>query len=142
MPSWQCAVRACVNAVYNLGTALVRLSEAVVCPIDVGVGVSLLQVTFDLSNPNPSPLVNDPGAIAGSVPLEDSLSGLVIVWKWCCSTQSGSGLCHCVTPTSLCALCCDSGNVCGLLVVSLRMGVLEEVLFWVCPGPSFRPSFQ
>ena len=83
-------------------------------PINVayaGVGVPLLWVTFDLchapptltlAHPNPSPSVNeleDPGAIAGGVRLEGNLSaceGLVIVWRWCCSTHPGSGLCHCV----------------------------------------------
>ena len=90
-------------------------------PINVayaGVGVPLLRVTFDLchapptltlAHPNPSPSVNELGAIAGSVRLEGSLSaceGLVIVWRWCCSTHPGSESCHCVGDVvewSLCA---------------------------------------
>ena len=46
-----------------------------------------------LSNLIPSLWVNvdeDPGAIIGNVFLEESLStceGLVIVWRWCCSTH-------------------------------------------------------
>ena len=119
-------------------------------PIDVayvGVGVSLLLVTFDLcsapstltlAHPNPSPLVNeleDPGAITGSVWLKESLSaceGLVIVWRWCCSTHPGI-----VCVLMLLRLCCLSGNV---LVVSVKFQWASlrnrMVLFWLCPGPS------
>ena len=68
----------CVNALGG------RLSEAVVCLqaiVYVGVGAPLLLMTFDLCyapptltrTPNPSHEHEDPGAIAGSVQLEDSL---------------------------------------------------------------------
>ena len=71
----------------NLGVALARLSEAVVCSRAlltwcVCVCVQLPMVTFDLchasptltqAHPNPSPSVEleDPGPISGSVQLED-----------------------------------------------------------------------
>ena len=75
---------------------------------NVGVGVHLPLVTFDLCNtpptltlalPKPSTSVNklkDPGAIESSVRLEGSLyvcEGLVIV---CCSSHPGSGSYNCV----------------------------------------------
>ena len=104
----------CLNAgsnVHDLGVALARLSEAVVCLQALlmwGVDVPVQLVTFDLchvpptltlAHPNLSPSVNeheDPGAIVGSVWLEDSLpacEGLAIVL---CSTHPGIGSCHCV----------------------------------------------
>ena len=49
VPSRPCAVGACVNAissVHCLDVALARLSDMLIGPIDVGVGVPL--VTFDL----------------------------------------------------------------------------------------------
>ena len=65
-----CALTACVNAgssVYDLGMALARLSEAVVCLWALltwhvwGVDVPLPLVTFDLwhTPPNPSMSVNE-----------------------------------------------------------------------------------
>ena len=102
-----------------------------------GVGVSRLMATFELHHtpptltlvhPNTSPSaseVEDSGAIAGNVQLDESLyacEGLPIVWRWRCSTQRRSGLCHCVgvwwngTEVTVCILmlsklCCVSGNV-------------------------------
>ena len=92
-----------------------RSSGLLTDPIDVacgGVGVPLLLTIFTFATPlqlKPRPIQNlvcrlmiqleEPGAIAGRVRLKFSLSaseGLVIVWKWCCSTNTGSGSCHCV----------------------------------------------
>ena len=72
-PSRLCAVHACVSDVRNLGVALARLSEAVVCLQALLkwhmwlVDMPLPMVTFDLYYALPS--VNeheDPDAIVGS----------------------------------------------------------------------------
>ena len=69
-----------------------------------GCGRALHRMTFDLchapltitlAHPNPSLSVNeleDPDAILCSVWLEgiDVLGYIVIVWRWCCFTHSGS----------------------------------------------------
>ena len=76
--------------------ALVLLPGAVDLHIDM-VGVSLLIVTFDLrcapliltlAYPNIVDEVEDPSAIVGNVRLE----GLVVVWRWCCSTHLGCAI--------------------------------------------------
>ena len=73
-------IKACHSSVHNLDMALVRQSSDMLMDVVyVGVGVTLLMVTFDLyhapasltlAHPNPSTSVNeleDPGAIEGSV---------------------------------------------------------------------------
>ena len=61
---------------------------------------------------------------------------LLIVWRWCCSTHTESGLCHCggMSSTSWCAFwCCWACVVVALFVdfrwsvkILWRMGVLEQ----------------
>ena len=123
------------------------------------------EATLSLAHPNPSPLVyehEDPGAIAGSVRLEESLSaceGLVIECRWCCSTHPGIG--HTIvlgvwwngTDIIVCILmlsrlCCVSGNVCGLPVVSqiFTKNGCPWGTGWCCfvcvLAPPFWPSFR
>ena len=76
-------------------------------PVDVGVVVPSLGMTFDLYHApwqRPScPVqsdneVEDLGGMAGTVWLEKRLSGcerLLIVWRWICSTHAESWLCGC-----------------------------------------------
>ena len=78
--------RVCVNAVHNLGMALVRSSTC--GPIDVayvGVGVPLPQVTLTLAHPKQSPSVNDSDAVVCCVQLEDTCEEVVLLHpprKW------------------------------------------------------------
>ena len=90
VPSRLCAVRLCANAgcfVHNLGVALARLPEAMVCYRRgiCGVGVALppdlchAPPTLTLAHPNPSPSVNE---------LEEQLQA-VCCWRGACVLVKG-----------------------------------------------------
>ena len=86
-------------------------------------------------NPPKPGLSEDAGGIGLTSVLEEWLwvhDRLVIVWRWCCSTDAGSELCHCL---ALCALW-----YCWDFICKQRVGAWGTGL--CCCGCLLAPPFQ